>query len=292
MPGPKLNFLLWPSLALLMILGCESSSPSQNGDPAAPAEESVLPNSGPVSLLGALQPLPHRRHGHRLETFGSGNDLQLLAFGGFGSSRKGVSESWVFRRSEDSWRWQRGPDLSRGRSFAESFQANGRIYSVAEDWEWFDNTRQTWNPGALDSRLPRSHFAGTFWNGAFYSLGGFPKEQSDFVRCYLDGSCEKLPNPPGFGEGHHLHVMELLDDRLSIFNWSFFNRFDVSQLDFIWRQSNGHLELSRPTIFGTDRQLVRFTCIHFDRQRVKSIQTVGFSCRDHFASAILDHEIR
>ena len=157
------------TLMATLLVGCSAANDATGANrgvatattPTAPAAAPAATNVDRQSrLLRALEPLPHRRHGHCVERLGE----TLVLFGGFGSASdsRGIEHTWVFRSVGEHWSWVRVADLSRGRAFARSAMIDGRVCAIGEDWQLFDERNETWIRRPATPPLPRTHFAGAF----------------------------------------------------------------------------------------------------------------------------------
>lgn len=228
-------------LALTVVAGCESASslqqqhsPSKSATsrPSSDSYDAAKPPplvnaADPVdsihassathdeaTLLAAVKPLPHGRHGHRVERLGD----TLIVLGGFSDHprHRGPDQTWIFEQGPGGWEWRRGPDLDRGRAFAGSANLGGKIVAIGESWAVLDPTRESWLPCSSTLPFPKSHFAGVSWRDEYYCLGGFPKEHFEFVAHSLDRGSRTLPQPPGLVPGSHLHIVHPLEDGLHV----------------------------------------------------------------------------
>ncbi|MCA8953012.1 MAG: hypothetical protein KDE27_26105 [Planctomycetes bacterium] len=158
-------------------------------------------------------PLPHARHGHRVEPVRGG----LLAFGG-SAPRAGADasrQSWWLAPGAAAWR--RVSDMATPRNFFGSAVIDGVVYAIGNGVERYDFDADRWCPVAPAGQLPRSHFAAAAIGRELFVLGGFPLERSTASLVDVDsGAVRATSAPPGFCAGDHFHCVATLAGELHV----------------------------------------------------------------------------
>jgi hypothetical protein len=162
----------------------------------------------PAGFRSQVNPLPTARHGHRLHVV----DGAVIVLGGFedGSSAadRGATETW--RMPLASGQWQRAADMPSARSFFGSAVVEGKVLAIGTGIDLYDPVADRWQSRVRDG-FPASHFAAAAAGSRVYVLGGFPACAGGCVG--YDAASSTVfdpPEPPGFKEGDHFHVMATL----------------------------------------------------------------------------------
>ena len=167
-------------------------------------------------------PLPHARHGHRIERLPDG----WLCFGGFSraSGDRGTRETWVLPDGATTWR--RAGDLVHGHAFFGSARLGGGgvgdrdavAVAVGSAVEVYEAAEDRWRVLVEPGRLPQSHLAAAVHDGRLFVLGGYPQRGTGAFAVDVEvGSVEEVAPPPTYGAGDHFHFAVGLGDGLHVF---------------------------------------------------------------------------
>jgi hypothetical protein len=163
----------------------------------------------------AIPPLPHPRHGHRVEPLAGG----LLVFGGFadrqGAGDRGTRETWYL--PPGAARWQRRANLRTSRAFFGSAIVDGAVHAIGDGVERYDPDADRWVEVVPPGALPVSHFGAAAVGKVLWVLGGYPAERSGCHAVDLGtGAVQSIEPPPGFAPGDHFHLLHGLGGRLHV----------------------------------------------------------------------------
>ncbi len=171
---------------------------------------SVMP--GRAALLRAV-PLPHPRHGHRVEPLHGG----LLAFGGSAARAGEDARVQTFWLAPGAANWERRADMVRGGSFFASVVIDGAVFAISAGVERYDFSADRWVDVMATPELPRSHHGAVALGRRILVLGGHPLASSGCLLVDVDrGSVERAAPPPGFEPGDHLHHVAVLDGAVHV----------------------------------------------------------------------------
>lgn len=205
--------------ALALAAACAGRSANEHARAPAPsASAAVAPRSIDLSALPAL---PSERHGHRVELVGRGDELALLAFGGFDrgsrADDRGAREAWMLELGALPKGWRRVADMAREHAFSGSAVVDGSVYAIGGSVERYDRASDRWEELAPPETFPDSHFAAAAVGTRLYAIGGFPARLGGALafdvatRAVVD-----VPEPPDFRRGDHFHLVAALAGELHV----------------------------------------------------------------------------
>lgn len=212
-------FVTSASLSFASVLAQVADGDTENESRATTdQQERDVPPNTPDSMDDLLargpEPLPTRRHGHRMHLQGG----KLVVFGGYSRSSQdggGKKATWIYDFETDQWR--RGADLRRGRAFFSSVKVDGDVYAIGGSIEVYDFEEDRWETIYSGRELPVSHFGAAAVGRTIFTVGGFPSDRARVTSFDIETRMVKeVPRLPGRSRGDHLHFVAELGGELHV----------------------------------------------------------------------------